>query len=272
MKKLIFTLFALCIALSSFAQNNADKKYVFGNAVMDWESFKETLPFVNDSDVNIRKSPELLPDNKIGKFEKSDYVTVRLVTKEKEKIGKKAYPWYYIQGYDKDLSGWIYGEYISVNKDYYMDVWSPQEITIDFPKRCYYFDKLIEKSKTSFLDSEEKLIIAKDKMTIIGDTGLWYLKETCPKICDYKTEYGYARIHINEETQSWAPLDYVFTEKKYCEIIGMTLQEMKKRLGNDCWENDGKYVYSNYEEWAWWLEIEVKNNVVTKITLSFMYN
>ena len=236
------------------------------------------LHFVNDSDVNIRKSPEILPDNKVGKFEKGDYVTVRMVTKEKEKIGNKAYPWYYIQGYDKELSGWIYGEYISVNQDYYMDVWAPREVTIKFPKRCFYFNKLIEKSKTYFIDSDNKFILDETKMSNIGETGLWYIKESCPNICTYSTEFGSVRIHYNKDTRTWAPMSYTFTDKTFCDLIGMSKEEMSNRLGTDFCTDDREYeaesciFYPDYDEWGYSLEIFLTNNIVSKIKVSLNYN
>ena len=253
-------------------KEEAEQKYVFGNAIMNLEEFKETLPFVNDGDVNIRKSPELLSDNIIGQFEKGDYVTVRFVTEEEDKIGGKSYPWYFIQGWGKELSGWIYGQYISVKEDYYMEVWNPTPVTIKFPKRKYYFDKLMEKSKSEFLDSNDKLIIAKDKMSNISETGLWYIKESCPNRCNYATDFGYANIFYNEDTRDWAPLQYVFSENKCCEIVGMTLEEMKKRLGEDFFEIDGIITYPEYDAWSWWMEIELENNVVSKIELTLMYD
>ncbi|MBO4320491.1 MAG: SH3 domain-containing protein [Treponema sp.] len=253
-------------------EEEPEQKYVFGNAIMNWDKFKETLPFINDDDVNIRKSPEILSDNVIGKFEKGDYLDVRLVTIEKDKIGGKSYPWYFIQGRDKQLTGWVYGQYVSVNEDYYMDVWDPRQVTIDFPKRTYYFDKLIEKSKSEFIDSNNKLIIQKDKMSNIGETGLWYLAESCPNSCTYTTDFGYAVIFYNESTRDWAPFQYVFSENKYCEIVGMTFEEMKNRLGNDFTESDGKITYFGYDFWSWWMEIELENNIVSKIKLTLMYD
>jgi len=269
MKKTILFLIAI-LFLYHISVYSETTLYNFGS--MD----AKTFPVINGTNVRIRNLPHVTFSKILGLSDKGDSVKVIAVTKDAIKIDSDVYPWYQVEIPKKNLSGWVYGKYITFKKDFGIERWDINSILSSRIISRTYFDEL---QKVLGIDhSGGNLRYAlKGVKKIISSESIEFQGASLKQV-RLQTDYGETMVFESKDGKygwvgSTISYDVAYARTKFEIRIGMKYDELISVLGvpeEDIVSNNGritfhKFYYNPGYDSTQYLTISVREGLVDEI-------
>ncbi len=95
-----------------------------GGRLVSRSEYEDALPFCNTERLRVRSLPNIEWGSISGYLNTGDLVNIHNATIEKFELNGEMYPWYRInKRHGENISGWVYGKYISFKDDYAETFW-----------------------------------------------------------------------------------------------------------------------------------------------------
>jgi hypothetical protein len=218
------------------------------------------IAYINDDDVNIRNLPSIKEGLVISKTNTGEKIRVIRRTEEKDTINNINTYWFMVDfGKTRNISGWVFGKYISFAKENLNDFWNTTDdsrliVSRTILYRNYFGDNLLVKTfgeaiKNTFDLQRIANLGFKD---LPGDQIIDYLKESgYTKLREYKTKYGKLIAFVNTKENKWyfGSLEIENELSDNIIYLGMKFTDLTKLFGDKYHLENGYFQYYMNEDY-----------------------